>query len=179
MNKKLKIVMKTFIQSQFNYCPLVWMLDNRTLNNKINRLHERALRIVCKNNNLTFQELLEKDGSVTIHHRNLQRQATEMYKIKNHLSPLPMQELFTEKNNKHDLRNKRSWESYNVRTVSYGTETIRYRGPKIWEIVPIEVKESTTLAGFKAKIKKWKPRGCTCRLCKSYIYNLEFIEQEM
>ena len=173
---KLKILMKTFIQSQFNYCPLVWMCHNRTLNNKINRLHERALRIVYKNTNLTFQELLEKDGSFTIHHKNLQKLAIEMYKIKKHLSPLPMQELLTEKNNKYDLRNKRSWESYNVRTVSYGTETIRYRGPKIWELVPTEIKESASLGEFKTKIKKWKPIGCTCRLCKSYIYNLGYID---
>ena len=56
-----------------------------------------------------------------------------------------MQELFTEKDNKYDLRNKKSWETYNVRTVGYGTETIRYRGPKTWELVPIETKESTSL----------------------------------
>ena len=90
------------------------MCHSRALNNKINRLHdrlhERALRTVYKTNDLTFQELLEKDGSVTIQH-NLQRLAIEMYKIKNHLSPLPMQELFKEKNTKYDLRNKRSWES--------------------------------------------------------------------
>ena len=54
--------MKTFITSQFNCCPLVWMFHNRTLNNKINRLYERALRIVYKNENLTFQELLDKDA---------------------------------------------------------------------------------------------------------------------
>ena len=48
---KLKILMKTFIQSQFNYSPLVWMFHSRTLNNKINRLHERALRVVYKNEN--------------------------------------------------------------------------------------------------------------------------------
>ena len=60
--EKLKILMKTFIQSQFNYSPLVWMFHNRTLNHKINKLHERALRIVYKNETLSFQELLEKDG---------------------------------------------------------------------------------------------------------------------
>ena len=65
-----------------------------------------------------------------------------------------MQELFTEKNNKYDLRNKRSWESYNVRTVNYGTETIRYRDPKIWELVPIEIKESPSPAVFKHSHKK-------------------------
>ena len=73
--------MKTFIESQFNCCPLVWMFHNRTLNNKINKLHERALRIVYTDEHLTFQELLDKDNSVTIHHKNLQRLVVEMYKI--------------------------------------------------------------------------------------------------
>ena len=106
---KLKIIMKTFIISQFNYSPLVWMFHNRTLNHKINKLHERAVRIVYKDENLTFQELLDKDGSVTVHHRNLQKLAIEMYKIKNHPSPAPMQALFTEKVNPYNLRNKCSW----------------------------------------------------------------------
>ena len=110
------------------------MFHNRTLNNKINKLHERALRIVYKNDELSFQELLDKDNSLTIHDRNLQRLAIEMYKINNHLSPSPMQDLFTEKDNTYNLRNKRCWESYNVRTVRYGTETIRHRGPKTWEL---------------------------------------------
>ena len=104
---KLNIIMKTFIQSQFNDCPLIWMFHNRTLNNKINRLHERTLRIVYKNDNLTFQELLEKDNSITIHQKNLQRLATEMYKVKSNIASLPMQESFTEQINEHDLRNKR------------------------------------------------------------------------
>ena len=172
---KLKIIMTTFIQSQFNYCPLTWMYHNRTLNNKINKLHERALRIVYKNENLTFQELLAIDNSKTIHQRNLQRLATEMYKVKNNISPLPMQELFTEHANVHDLRNKRSWNIPNVRTVHYGTETIRYRGPKTWGLVPTEIKGSKSLREFKLRIKDWKPEGCTCRLCITYIHNLGFI----
>ncbi len=172
---KLRIIMKTFIQSQFNYCPLVWMFHNRTLNHKINRLHERALRIVYKDETLTFQELLDKDDSVTIHHRNLQRLAIEMYKIKHHLSPIPMQALFNEKINHYDLRYKSSWETDNLRTVKYGSETIRNMGPKTWELVPNNIKESTSLLEFKTKIKRWKPNSCTCRLCMSYIYNLGFI----
>ena len=55
--EKLRILMKTFIETQFNYCPLMWMFHNRTINNKINRLHERALRIVYKDeidNNVSF-----------------------------------------------------------------------------------------------------------------------------
>ena len=91
---KLRIIMKIFIESQFNYCPLIWMFHSRTLNNKINRLHERALRIVYRNDALTFKELLELDNSVTIHERNLQRLATEMFKVKKQLCPEPIQKLF-------------------------------------------------------------------------------------
>ena len=58
---KLRIIMKSFIESQFGYCPLVWMFHSRTLNNKINKLHERALRLVYKDYNLSFGELLIKD----------------------------------------------------------------------------------------------------------------------
>ena len=167
--------MKTFIHSQFNYCPLIWMFHNRTLNNKINNLQERDLRIVYKNGILTFQELLHMDNSITIHQRNLQWLATEMYKVKNNISPLPMQELFTKQTNVHGLRNKRCWKIPNARSVHYGTETIRYRGPKTWEVVPPAIKNSKSLREFKVKIKGWNPEGCTCRLCKTYIHNLGFI----
>ena len=174
--EKLKILMKTFIISQFNYCPLIWMFHNRTLNNKINRLHERALRLVYGEDSLSFQELLDLDNSMTIHHRNIQRLATEMFKIKNNLSPIPMKEIFTEHINVHDLRSKRYWETSKVRTVHYGTETVRYRGTKTWELLPQSIKDSNTLKEFKANIKLWKPTDCACRLCKTFIPELGFID---
>ena len=130
MNKdKLRLIMRTFITSQFNYAPLTWMFHSRTLNNKINRLHERALRLVYEDENLTFQELLDLDESMSIHHRNIQKLAIKMFKIKNNLSPPRMQEIFKGNTNTYDFRNKRCWETTNVRTVHYGTETISYHGP--------------------------------------------------
>ena len=62
-----------------------------------------------------------------------------------------------------------------VRTVAYGTETIRYRGPKTWDMLPHIIKDSKTLSEFKAKIKLWQPKDCTCRLCKTFIPELGFI----
>ena len=173
---KLRLLMRTFINSQFNYCPLIWMFHNRTLNNKINKLHERALRLVYKNDDLTFQELLRIDGSVTIHQKNLQRLAIEMFKVKNKISPLPVQEIFQEHVSSYDLREKRCWEISKARTVLYGTETIRFRGPKVWQMLPTNIKVSDTLQEFKSKVKHWKPDDCTCRLCKTYIHNLGFID---
>ena len=172
---KLKIIMKTFIQSQFNYCPLTWMFHNRTLNSKINKLHERALRIVYNDDKLTFQELLDLDNSLTIHHRNIQKLAIEMYKVKNHISPIPLQEIFNERSYMTNLRNKQQWDIPKIRTVKYGSETIRYRGPKTWELLPVEIKEAKSLTEFKTKIKLWKPEGCTCRLCKIFVPQLGFL----
>ena len=61
--------MNAFFKSQFNYCLLVWMCCNRSLNNKINRLHEQCLRIVYNNKKSNFEDLLEEDGSVSTHHQ--------------------------------------------------------------------------------------------------------------
>ena len=53
--EKLKSIMKTFIEAQFNYCPLIWMCHSRDLNRKINKLHERTLRVVYQDIHLTFE----------------------------------------------------------------------------------------------------------------------------
>ena len=82
---KKRILMNTFFTSKFNYCPLVWMCHSRTNNSKINRLHERCLRIVYNDKQSLFNELLEKDGSVSIRMRNIQISATEMYILINNL----------------------------------------------------------------------------------------------
>ena len=60
-------------------------------------------------------------------------------------------------------------------TVRYGTETVSFSGPKIWDILPNEIKNSETLHKFKAKIKSWIPADCPCRLCKRYVARVGFI----
>ena len=92
--EKRRSLMKAFEISQFNYCPLIWMFHNRALNNRINKIHERALRIVYQNKNLSFSELLELDSAVTIHEQNLQVLVTEIFKVKNNLSPEIIKQVF-------------------------------------------------------------------------------------
>ena len=75
-----------FIESQFNYCPLIWMLHSQTMNNKINRLHKRSLRIVYYDESSTFEVLLEIDKTFSIHHKNIQSLAIEIYNFVNGLS---------------------------------------------------------------------------------------------
>ena len=167
-------VMKAFIHSQFGYCPIVWMNHSRSLNNRINRIHERALRIVYRDKISSFESLLERDDSVTIHNRNIHAVVTEFYKVKNQLSPKLMTDVFEIREVNYDLRNNTDFKTRNVKTVRYGTESITSLGPKLWALLPDKIKNSSNIEEFKKNVKHWKP-DCPCRLCKTYIPNLGFL----
>ena len=174
--EKRKMIMNAFFNSQFSYCPLIWMFHNRLINNKINRLHERCLRIVYNDNQSTFEELLEKDNTVSVHQRNLQFLAIELYKVINGISPDLMKEVFPLNDDSgYNLRNKRTFKSRRVKSMRYGTDSLAYLAPKIWELVPNEIKAVESLASFKSAIKKWKTTECPCRLCKTYIPQVGFV----
>ena len=111
------------------------MFPGRQINHKINKLHERALRIVYKNYFSSFEELLSKDKSVTVHQRNLQALATEMYKTLNGLCPDIMEDIFETKSNYYNKRNALTFYSRNIITVRYGLQIISYMAPKIWNLV--------------------------------------------
>ena len=173
---KKKILMKAFIMSQFSYCPLIWMLHSRKIENTINRIHERALRLVYGANNNSFEELLEKDSSVSIHQRNLQCLAVEMFKVLKGVAPEIMNEIFQFKEPcSYGTRNYSEFKRTNVRTVTYGENSISHLGPKIWDLVPIEMKSLDSVSQFKIAIKSWKPENCPCRICKIYINQVGFI----
>ena len=80
---KKPLLFKSLIISKFNYCPIVWMCHGRDLNNKINNLHERALRTVYQDKKSSFETLVKRDKAVSIHIKNLQYLATEIFKVKN------------------------------------------------------------------------------------------------
>ena len=80
---KKRSIMNAFILSQLLYCPLIWMFHSRKLNHRINKIHERAFRIVYNDHQCTFEELFERDDSFKIHERNLHKLAIEIFKMKN------------------------------------------------------------------------------------------------
>ena len=99
-----QLLMRSFIMSQFSYCPLIWMCHSRKINNQINKLHERALRLAYNDKSSSFRELLERDKSVTVHERNIQVLLTEMLKVKSRVVPKIMTEIFKFKDHSYDLR---------------------------------------------------------------------------
>ena len=148
-----------FITSHFSYAPVVWMLHSRKLNNRINYIHERALRLVYKDYISSFDDLPAKDNSFKIHHRNLQKLAIEIFKVKKGIAPAIM----------------KYFKSRNVRTVRYGIEAACSVGPRICKSIPLEIKESTSLQIFKRKIKSRTPKSCPCKLCKNYFQHLGYL----
>ena len=158
-----RLTMNAFIFSQFGYCPLVWMFHNRKLNNRINNIHERALGIVYRDYELTLQQWLKQNKSVSKHERNLQILATEIYKTKNGLNPLIMENVSNFKNLAYNFRIAETVNTNNVSSVKHGTETITSLGAKIWKIFPNDYKELTSLSTFKSKIKSWGTDKCSCR----------------
>ena len=80
--------MHSFVISQFNYCPIIWMYCQRQSNTLINKIHERALRIAYNDYVSSFETLLENDGSLSIHQRNIQSLAIELFTTNNDLNPL-------------------------------------------------------------------------------------------
>ena len=98
--------MDSFINAQFSYCLLILMFHDRYLNTKVNKTHERALRIVYKDTHADYETLLKLDKAVSIHQRNLQYLMIEIYKTKNSLNPSFMRELFKPRDIDYNLRSK-------------------------------------------------------------------------
>ena len=84
---KKRILMYDFFKSHLSYCPLLLIFYSRSLNNRINKLHERSLHIIYSTKFSTFEELFERDRSVSAHTRNLQTLATEMFKLSKNIVP--------------------------------------------------------------------------------------------
>ena len=143
------------------------MCHSRANNNKMNRFHEKCLRIAYIDKQSSFNELLEIDGSVSIHTRNIQIIATEMRKLINNLWPPPIIRVFKLNSDiRHNLRQILRFFRSQVRLVNHAADSIFYLGLKIWDILPDDNKTIGNLDTFKIEIKKWKPENYPCSSCK-------------
>ena len=171
-----KLLLNAFITSHFLYAPAVWIFHSRKWNNRINKIHERALRLVYKDYISSFDDLLAKDNSFKIHQRNLQKLAIQIFNVKKGIAPAIMNNIFVFSDNPYSLRNVMAYlKSRNVQTVRYGIETASFVGPRIWNSIPLKIKESTSCQIFKSKTKSWTPKKCPCKLCKNYFQHLGYL----
>ena len=110
-----------------------------------------------------------------MHNKNLQILATEMFKVDNNIASPIFTEIFNDRNLNYQLRHILHFSILSVRSVYNGTESLSFLGPKVWNIVPTELKEVTFLSAFKSGIKSSWPQNFPCRLHKPYLPNIGFI----
>ena len=114
----------------------------------------------------SFDELLLKDNSFRIHHRNLQKLTIGAFKFKLGLAAEIIKNVFPIIENPYDVRNETKFKSRNVHTVRYGIETASFVEPRIWSSILRSYKECSSVNEFKAEFKFWYPENCPCKLCK-------------
>ena len=116
------------------------MFHSRTLHERTDHIHERALKIVYKDFNSSFQELLIEDNSYDNHHRNLQKLVTELFKVKNGLSPELMNHVFEFIEKPYSLRTTSHSRSRKVRATKYGIETPSTLAPNYVTLFQMNIK---------------------------------------
>ena len=144
---KLRILLKSFVESQYAYCPLIWMFCSWTLNTRINKLHERAPRILYRDDVSSFEEIVERDKS--IHERYITLLAVELYNVKYGILPNALGDFILRRDLCYNLRNVSSFIREKVNTT-------------YWDIFPTDLKEAGNLGCFKTRIKNWKVENFPC-----------------
>ena len=142
------------------------MFCSRTSNNMINKIHERALRLILNDHTSDLDTLLQSNNDTCNHHRNIQTLMIRIYKIKNNLNPAIMDLMFERRNNTYNLRNFQEFASKRKRTVKMELETLNYISPQLWSILPENSRQINSLVQFKESVRKWDCIECPCRLCK-------------
>ena len=169
------MLLKTFINSQFNFFPLMWICYSRGLNNSINNLHERALRIVCQSKKLDFAILPKNDRSGTIYRKNLHYFVTEINKVKNNISPDIMRHIFHFQENENcNLRSGTHPASRNMRTTLFEKETVSNLKTKTWSLFSEELRNASFLQVFKNNLRKSNQQIFHVDV-KTYIKHVGFI----
>ena len=163
--KKGKILYHTFIMSNFNYCPFIWVFCGKTQNKEIDRVHKRALRIFLGAYTLSFDELLQKIDHTRVHVKTLRNLMVGMYKCLSCENPSLMWNIFQRKELTNNLRSGSILMLPQAKTSTYGTSSLTFRRSMLWNSLPDTIKNSPSVVCFKRSIKEWKGKNCTCRNC--------------
>ena len=156
LDEKCRInVYTTFISAHFKYCPVAWMFCGRKNFTKLEKLQERALRFVFNDFESSYEYLLQKGNFLSLSSYRLYFLGIEVFKSKMKMNPTYINNLFEERTLSYNLRDSNKFKQSRFNTIKYGFKSFSYYGPKLWNELPIDIKESENLQVFKTRLKKW------------------------
>ena len=141
---------KSFVASNFNYCPLVWHFCGVSNSNKMEKIQERCLRIVYKDYDSSYDRLLAMANTVSLVIWRLRILLLEVYKSKHHLNPMCISGLFEVKATNYSLRNPVKFVQPMKRTSTYGLRPLSYTGAKLWNDLSPLLSNDVEIEDFKS-----------------------------
>lgn len=161
------LIYKSFIRSNFNYCPLVWHFCSKASNNKMEKLqYYRALRLVFNDFNSSYEALLEKVSMPTLHVNRIRLIAMETFKILHNITPAYLQDLVTYKDSVYSFRYDKLAEVPRVRTTKFGKSTFGYEAAWVWNSLPNELRRVEDFGEFRRLVRTWGGNSCKCTVYK-------------
>ena len=164
--EKGRILYNTFVMSNFNYCPFIWMYHGKTSSNRVDRVQKRALRILHNDFSLPFEVLLTRTDGRKVHIKNLQKLMLEICKCQSEENPSFMWKFFEKRDLKYELQTKNLLQTPNLITYTIGANSLISRGAHLWNTLPDDVKTVNSSAVFRRKIKEWNGDKCNCKICR-------------
>ena len=150
--EKAKILDNAFIDSQFNYTPLIWMVCRKTFCSKIEKIHHRTLKVIYGIHD-SYNNLLLRSNYISIHQRHL---GFEIFKIISQINQEFMWSFFKQKKLSYSLRKRPTLNLPRTYFTYYGTNAIHFRGSFVWNNLPAKVKSSNSVSNLKPKLKIWE-----------------------
>ena len=163
-------IYKSFIMSNFNYCPLIWMFTSKTSLSKLENIQKRALRFVLDDYQSGYNDLLQNANVPGIKIMLLLYLAIEVFKCINEINPAYLNAMFTRKECPYALRDSSILMRPKVNMTQYGLKSFRSYGAKIWNHLPVSYKARISLSEFKTLIKSWDGPKCKCSVCALYTW---------
>ena len=142
------------------------MFCGKSYNEGMENVQKMSLRIIYNDYDSEFNTLLQRGNHLKLHEINKQRLLVEVYKCLNKINPVFLNDLFTKKHLRFNLRSKQLLELRKPSTLTYGLKSIVYRGSKMWNGLDNDIKIAINLNKFKTLLKKQGVIKCNCHICE-------------
>ena len=160
-----KHLVKTYVLSQFNYCPLVWHFCGNGSIHKMEKIQERALRFVFNDYTSEYNHMLKINGESTLYLKRVRIMAQEVYKAIKNQSPKYMKELLTERNSRYSSRRPLDLYVPRVNQDKFGYKSYTFEAPSVWNSLDVEIRQVENFNHFKKLINLWTGPSCRCNFC--------------